>query len=51
MLLNEFLKEHKKIAGIASHRRPATERNGSSHGAAREAGRADPKGERTARDE
>ena len=26
MLLNEFLKEHKKVAGLGSHRRPATER-------------------------
>ena len=34
MLLNEFLKEHKKVAGLGSHRRPATERNGGSHGSA-----------------
>ena len=46
MLLNEFLKEHKKVAGTESHRRTATEGNGRSHGAAQRAGRANPKSER-----
>ena len=43
MLLNEFLKEHKKVEELRSHRRPATERNGSSDGAAQRAGRANQK--------
>ena len=30
MLLNEFLKEHKKVQELGSHRRPATEGNGDS---------------------
>ena len=51
MLLNEFLKEHKKVEELASHRRPATKRNGSFDGAAQRAGRANPKSERPARDE
>ena len=48
MLLNEFLKEHKKVAGIGSHRRAATERNGGSDGATERAGRANTKSERSA---
>ena len=51
MLLNEFLKEHKKVeehCGAEVNRRSATERNGGSHGPAERAGSADPKGERTA---
>ena len=51
MLLNEFLKEHKKVEELASHSRPATERNGSSDSPAQRAGRANPKSERAARDE
>ena len=51
MLLNEFLKEHKKVEELGSHRRAATERNGSSDGAAQRAGRANPESERPARDE
>ena len=51
MLLNEFLKEHKKVQELGSHRRAATERNGSSHSAAQRAGRANPKSERAARND
>ena len=48
MLLNEFLKEHKKVAGLGSHRRAATKRNGGSDGPAERAGRANPESERAA---
>ena len=41
MLLNEFLKEHRKVEELG-------EGNGSSHGATERAGSANPKGERTA---
>jgi hypothetical protein len=49
--INEFLKEHKKGSEAGSHRPEATERNGSSHSAAQRAVRANPEGERPARDE
>ena len=51
MLLNEFLKEHKKVEELQATSRPATEGNGRSHGPAQRAGRANPKSERPARDE
>ena len=58
MLLNEFLKEHKKVEAAASNRcgvevngRSATERNGSPDSAVQRAGRANPESERPARSE
>ena len=46
MLLNEFLKEHKKVAGtLRSDGRAAAERDGSSDGPAERAGCANPEGE------
>ena len=48
MLLNEFLKEHKKVQNLEGDCRAATERDGGSHGPAERAGRANPKSERAA---
>ena len=49
MLLNEFLKEHREVAGIEVNRRRATERHGS-HGRTTAKNKADanPESERTA---
>jgi hypothetical protein len=57
MLLNEFLKEHKKVeeqqanCGVEVNRRSAAKGNGCSHGPAEGAGRANPKSKRAARSE
>ena len=56
MLLNEFLKEHKKveaqqatIARVKVNRRSAAKGNGGSHGPAERAGSANPKSKRATR--